>query len=37
MKLWITAILINWAYKICPNGEFKTLFTVFIYNNIMKL
>lgn len=37
IKLWITSVLLNWAFTICPNGKFKHSFAYFLKNNIMDL
>lgn len=37
LRKLIAGILIGWAFDICPKGEFKTAFGVFLKNNIMKL
>lgn len=36
-KKWLTALLIKWAFKICPESQFKTNFAWFIAENIMEL
>ncbi len=37
IKLWITSLFIKCAYSMCPEGEFKTNFSIFLANNIHKL
>ncbi len=37
IKLWITSLFIKWAFSMCPEGEFKTNFSIFLLNNIHKL
>lgn len=36
-KAWLTAKLLDWAFSVCPKGEFKIIFAFFLRDNIMKL
>lgn len=36
-KKWLTALLIKWAFNICPKSEFKIRFALFIREHIMDL
>ena len=33
-RIWITEILIDWAYYMCPHGKFKMSFHFFLNNNL---
>jgi len=37
IKLWLTSLLLKWSFSICPKGDFKNNFSIFIKDNIMKL
>lgn len=37
IKKWIVSVLLNWAFDVCPKGDFRTEFAIFINNHIMKL
>ena len=36
-KRWLVSVFIEWAFDLCPDGEFKLQFAIFINQNIMKL
>ena len=37
IKLWLTSLLLKWAISICPEGNFKNKFAVFLHNEIINL
>jgi hypothetical protein len=36
-RLWLTSLLIKWAFDICPDGKFKVAFAIFVKDNIFDL
>lgn len=36
-KAWLTVKLLDWAFSVCPEGEFKIKFAFFLRDNIIKL
>jgi hypothetical protein len=37
IKLWLTSLLLKWAISICPEGNFKNYFAIFLRDNIINL
>lgn len=36
-RIWITTVLIDLAFNICPDGKFKKTFAIFLIVNLKKI
>ena len=36
-RIWVTTVLIDLAFYVCPEGKFKQMFAFFLNTNIKKL
>ena len=36
-RIWVTEVLIDLSFHVCPDGKFKQMFAFFLNTNIKKL
>ena len=36
-RIWVTTVLIDITFYVCPDGKFKKMFAMFLNTNIKKL